>query len=203
MAYNKDAFLLASAKVLKAAFEIDTAIAKRADTVNDWAKAAIAGIDAKAITIDDVKTQLIIDYAMTLPKAQRDDFDIDAAKIGDCGNTIKGWFYALKRIVSAGDTVTARISKGEAFHSVARDTKPVQAQAGKGGTKAPKVEDKPVNLAKALSSLHYHLDGAIANGERAAEMASNEQVILILAKLAQLEKAAVAYTKKATAKKAA
>ena len=203
MAYNKNAFLLASAKVLAAAFSVDKAIAKTASDVNAWAQMAVAGINEGKLTLADVKAQLIADYRFTLPKAEQADFDPETAKLADCGNTIKGWYYALARIVDAGADTMARITSGEAFNTVARETKPKQAQAGKkSGGKAP-TADKPVTFAQALSSLHYHLDGAIANGERAAEMAANPQVIAILGKLAQLEKAASAYTKKATAKKAA
>lgn len=204
MAYNKKAFMLASAKVLQAAFSVDKAINATAATVNDWAKQAIDGIASNAITLDDVKAQLIADYHLTLPKAKRDEFDPETAKLGDCGNTIKGWFYALQRIVNAGADTMARVTDGEAFNTVARDTKPKQQQTGKPKAGNGKQPAKPVTLAIALSSLHYHLDGAIANGERAAELAANAQVIAILSKLAQLEKAATAYTaKQAKARKAA
>lgn len=196
MAYNKAAFLLASAKVLAAAFTVDKAVAKVSGDVNAWAQMAIAGIGENKLTLDDVKAQLIADYRLTLPKREAEAFDPDTAKLADCGNTIKGWFYALQRIVNAGADTMSRVTKGEAFNTVARDTKPKQAQTAKASASGGKQPAKPVTLAIALSSLHYHLDGAIANGERAAELAANPQVAAILGKLAQLEKAATAYTAK-------
>lgn len=196
MAFKKTAFLLASAKVLQAAFTVDKAINATATDVNNWAQMAIAGISESKLTLADVKQQLIDDYRLTLPKAAQADFDPETAKLADCGNTIKGWYYALARIVNAGADTMQRVTKGEAFNTVARDTKPKQEQTAKRTASGGKQPAKPVTLAIALNSLHYHLDGAATNGERAAEFAANPQIVALLGKLAAISKAAEAYTAK-------
>ena len=188
--FNNDAFLLASAKVGMHGRAIDKRNGQAATDVNAWAQMATAGIIAGKLTIDAVKAQLIADYRLSLPKKEQEDFDVDTATIGDCGNTVKGWFYALARIVKAGDETMRRVcDKGEAFNSVARDTKPRQEQSGKGGKGAPKAKQaKPLpTLAESIAALRGYIGAATADNAKALALANNGELAGLIGDIAKLQ----------------
>lgn len=114
-------FATLSGKVLAIGRAADKAETNAAPTVQAWAIAAIQGIRANALTLDGVSAALIA----AMPKSAK------ATVIGDTGNSTKGRFYALQRIVKAGDPQMDRVIAGEAFNTVARSTATVQKQAAK------------------------------------------------------------------------
>ena len=203
--FNKSAFLLASAKVGVHGRAIDKRNSDASTDVNTWAQMATAGIVAGKLTLDEVKAQLIDDYRLALPKAQQADFDVESATIGDCGNTVKGWYYALARIVKAGDETMRRVcDNGEAFNSVARDTKPRQEQASKGGKASPKVKQaKPLpTLAESIAALRGYIGAATGDNAKAIALANNPELAGLIGDIAKLQ-AKVEKLAKAPAKKAA
>lgn len=187
--FDRNAFEMASAKVFQAAHGIDKTIAKAADAKNAWAKLACEGIAAGALTLDQVKAQLIADYrGQVLKGDEQADFDVDNAKIGDCGSTIKGWFYDLARVVEAEQT--HRVIAGEALTTVRRTTKPKQEQKGKG--KAPakttaKVKAEMPSLNAATAAIRHYVAAAKADSNLALELATNAELAAMVADIAALE----------------
>jgi hypothetical protein len=164
---------------------IDTATASNAKAINAWAQMAAAGITANALTLDAVKEGIIAKY----PKA---------TTLGDCGNTIKGRFYAFQRIAGT-DGALDRLIAGEALNAVARDCKPKQEQkTGKRGSGTAGKAKKLASLNDTLTALHAYLDTALVNGELAAELGNNVQLVALLPKLAKISAISDAYV--ATAK---
>jgi len=196
MTFSREQFEIASARCFQAAHKIDGVIAKSADAKNAWAKLACEGIAAGQLTIEQVQAQLIADYrGQVLKGDEQADFDVSTAKIADCGNTIKGWFYDLKRVVEADQT--ERVIAGESLTTVRRDTKPRQSQKGKG-----KSAPKTVPLNEAIAVVRYHVQQAMADNANANALAANSALADMVSDIAKLEAKVNANLQAATAKAA-
>jgi hypothetical protein len=184
MKFDQKAFELASARCFHAANKIDGVIAATAQVKNNWAMLAASGIALGELTIEAVEKQLINDYRLQVLKGEaQQEFDCDSATIGDCGSTIKGWFYDLKRVIAAGSEHINRVVNGESLTTVRRDTAPRQQQAESNPKKAPDM----ATLSHAISSLNYHIDNAMADNALAHSLAANAQLADLVVKIAKLE----------------
>lgn len=185
--FDQAAFELASAKCFQAAHKIDGVIASANDAKNNWAMLAMAGIVSNKLTIEQVQAQLISDYRLQVLKGDEQlEFDCETATISDCGSTIKGWYYDLKRVVSAGSEQMERVISGESLTSVRRETKPIQKQVKKSSNKPFEVDNK-LSLSECITGLAYHVDNAMTNSDLALALASNEQLASLISKLTKLE----------------
>ena len=185
--FTTKTFANAQAAMIAACHGIDLAIKGSENAVNKWAKLAAAGISANSITLDYVKAGPIA--------AQN-----GAKSLADCGNTVKGRFYALQRIIDANKA--DELLKGEAFHTVARSCKAKQEQkAGKRSTsKALATKEKLLSFNDCASGLIHWCNTASANTEKAKELANSPLIMDLLAALAKLDKASQGAAKPAKAK---
>lgn len=187
MTFDINKFQLSSAKVGQHGRGIDKANANAATDLNEWMAQCFSGILAGKLDLDSIKAQLIADYRLALPKAEQEDFDVDAANIGDCGSTVKGWFYRMQRIAKAGNDTMRRVTdNGEAPTSVMRDVNPVQSQASKGGKAKAKKADALPTLAASVSALNAYVTAALADNAKAIELASNAELATLVTNLAKL-----------------
>lgn len=141
------------AALIKAGTAIDKATANSAAAVNTWALASAVGLTVKALTLDTIKSQLIAATPLAMRKANVAGTGTDTDSLAACGNTLKGWFYALQRIERAA--ALERLVKGEAFNTVARSVGTVQKQAP--GKRAKAANDKgpaSTTTQKAESAAH-------------------------------------------------
>lgn len=153
---------------------VDATFASKARAINNWASVSAAGIASGALTLKAVKEGLIARF----PKAET---------LSDCGNTVKGQFYALQRVVN-GDA-GQRLIAGEALNTVARDTAPVQQQAkGKRAAKPSKGKAKAraITLSDACAALVSWLNDGLTDIERAKELARNPDIALVTATIGKL-----------------
>ena len=196
--FTAKAFNAATVGLIDACKSVDATLASKSKTINKWASLSAAGIQSGALTFESVKESVIARF----PKAET---------LADCGNTIKGQFYALQRIVKAGDAYIARLVAGEALNTVAKAAPAVQRQEkGKRASKPSKGKGKPraITLETALEAVNSWLDAALAGDvEMARGLASNADLALVVAKCdklgAVLQAPAKAETASAKAAKAA
>ena len=119
-------YAVAVAAVVKAGNAIDKANANAAAHVSKWAIATAIGLKVQALTLDTAKAQLIAATPIATRKANVASGMADSVDVlNACGSTVKGWFYALNRIAKAD--ALDRLIAGEAFNTLARAAKPVQA----------------------------------------------------------------------------
>lgn len=187
--FTSKIFANAQAAMIAACHGIDTAIKGSENAVNKWAKLAAAGISANSITLDDVKAGIIAAHN-------------GAKTLADCGNTVKGRFYALQRIIDANKADD--LLNGESFHTVARSCKAKQEQKkGKRSTsKALATKEKLLSFNDCASGLIHWCNTASANTEKAKELANSPLIMDLLAALAKLDKASQGVAKPAKAKPA-
>lgn len=192
VSFTAKAFNAATVSLVDACKAIDATVASKAKAINKWASVAAAGISSGALTLDAVKQSIIARY----PKAET---------LSDCGNTIKGQFYALQRIVKAGDAYVARLVGGEAFNAVAKDSPAVQQQqTGKRASKPAKGNkraSKGITLQDAIFALSGWIDTGLNDADYAKELARNADLALLIAKVGKLQ-AMVSGEAKATTTKA-
>lgn len=199
IAYSPAKLATATATVIAWATGVDAAVANGSKALLTWGQQSIAGIQAGKITLDDVKASIITATQQHNPKAC--DKPVADWRIGDCGSTIKGRFYALARI-AADPASCDKLLAGEAFNVVAKAAPQQQQQQPKAGGKGNgKGKGKPraVTLATALEALNGWLDAALAgDAEIARGLAANADLALALAKVGKLQ-AVIAADAKATA----
>lgn len=192
----------ATANLVTWSTSVDSAFAAGGKALLAWGQQAIAGIQANKIDLDAIKAAIITATQQHNPKAC--DKPVADWRIGDCGSTIKGRFYALARI-AADPASCDKLLAGEAFNVVAKAAPQVQQQAAKksaGGTKG-KTKARAVTLETALEAVNSWLDQAIAgDAEMARGLAQNADLALVIAKagkLAAVIKADAEKTRKAAA----
>ncbi len=176
---------------MNAGTTIDATIASNAKAINAWAGMAASGLAMGSLTIDAIKEGLIARF----PKAET---------VKDCGSTINGRFYALKRCLN--DTAaTARLIAGEALNTVAGQTAPVQEQAkgkrgGKGGSKAtPRPAGAGIGWMDAVVALNGWLSTATGDVELAKAMAASGELSAVIAKIGGLSAMVERHAKAETA----
>lgn len=163
----------AVAKLAIAGAAVDKVAGEQAKTVNAWAVLAAAGLSANSLTLATIKEGLIAQH----PKA---------ATLPDCGNTIKGWFYAFQRVATANQL--DRILNGEALWTVAKACKPKQEQkAGKRAAKSNGDKSKKLpSLNEAIAAVSHYLDAAMASTDKAKELAGNAALAEMIAKIGKV-----------------
>ena len=198
--FDKDAFLLASAKVGMHGRAIDKLHNKASADKAAWATQAAAGIQEGQLTMDEVKRQLIVDTFMALPKAKQEDiFDPDSVSNFKefVGQTVNGWFHDLRRCVEAGPAFIKRVADGEAVTTVRRETNATQGK-GKKGKSAPKAkQDKPLpTLAESIAALRGYVGAATADTAKAMALANNAELAGLIADIGKLQAKVEAETAK-------
>lgn len=184
---------------------VDAAVAAGSKALLTWAQQSIAGIAAGKLDLDAVKAAIITATQQHNPKAC--DKPVADWRIGDCGSTIKGRFYALARI-AADPASCDKLLAGEAFNVVAKAAPQVQQQEkgkgnGKGNGKG-KGKARAVTLETALEAVNSWLDAALAGDiEMARGLAANADLALIIAKCGKLPAILQAAAKADAAAKAA
>lgn len=190
--YNRDAFLLASAKVGAHGRAIDKMHGKASADKAEWASQAAAGIQEGKLTMDDVKRQLITDTFLALPKSDQEDiFDPDSVSNFKefVGQTVNGWFHDLRRCVEAGPAFIKRVADGEAVTTVRRETNATQGKGKKAGNSSPKAKQaKPLpTLAESIAALRGYVGAATADTAKAMALAGNAELAGLMADIAKLE----------------
>ena len=189
--YNRDAFLLASAKVGQHGRAIDKLHGKASADKAEWATQAAAGIQEGKLTMDDVKRQLITDTFLALPKSDQEDiFDPDSVSNFKefVGQTVNGWFHDLRRCVEAGPAFIKRVADGEAVTTVRRETNATQGKGAKGkGAPKPKQAKPLPTLAESIAALRGYVGAATADTAKAMALAGNTELAGLMADIAKLE----------------
>ena len=198
--FDKDAFLLASAKVGAHGRAIDKLHNKASADKAAWATQAAAGIQEGQLTMDEVKRQLIVDTFMALPKAKQEDiFDPDSVSNFKefVGQTVNGWFHDLRRCVEAGPAFIKRVADGEAVTTVRRETNATQGKGakGKGAPKAKQAKPLPT-MAEATAALRGYVQAATADTAKAMALANNTELAGLIADIGKLQAKVEAETAK-------
>jgi len=185
--FTRKDFDLASAKVFQAGLVVDNAIISGADAKAAWATLAIRGIQANKLTVADIELQLKRDYMLQrLSGKEQAEFVPEEANIGDCGSTIKGWFYDLKRVIASGNEPMQRVANGEGLTTVRRACKPVQPSK-KSKPAAPKAKATMPSLNAAIAAIRHNVALAKADNNLAMELASNPELSAMIEDITALD----------------
>lgn len=205
--FNRDEFLLASAKVSQHGRGIDKLHGKASVDKAAWATQAALGVQEGKLSLDDIKRQLITDTFLALPKAEQDDiFDPDSVSNFKefVGQTVNGWFHDLRRCIEAGPAFVKRVADGEAVTTVRRETNATQGK-GKGKGASPKAKQaKPLpTFAEATAAMRGYVQAATADTGKAMQLAANAELAGLIADIGKLEAKVAAATASENVAKAA
>ena len=186
--YSPRKFANATGKVAALSHAVDTARNAGSAELLAWGQQAIMGLREGKLTIEAIQQAIITACHPITDNAPK----LADMTIGHCGSTIKGRFYALKRIAAdkeSGDKLLA----GESFNVVAKAAPQLQVQdtgkrnkGGKGG-KGKASKPREVTLETALASVNSWLEQAVSGDvEMARGLAKNETLARIIANCGKL-----------------
>lgn len=204
--FNQEAFEIASAKVVAYANSIDKAIAGGFETRQAFAEQCLAGLKDESITLEVIQQRIMDDFILSLPKEEQESATDPESKkcvtsLNHCGpydtglgrrvaGTIKQVYHFIKRIDAAGSEAVDKVLAGESYIKAGKTAKPVQEQAK---TKTDKGNDSGnetktlVSLNDAATALTAYIDAAMADTDKAMEIATNPAIASLYEKLTALD----------------